>query len=314
MKRRNREISIFSMSALDLFASALGAFILIAIVMFPYFPNTGMASQAELDETLGELRAAVEGNDELTRIHDELNQAIGGLREELSRCQARADGLAADVEDARERIAELEGQLQDQGALQDELAACRNENQDQQRQIDDQERRLGDQQRQIDDQERQLGDQQRQIDDQERQLGDQQRQIETQQSRIDDLERRKFLLVTISWNGVRGDDVDMHVVDPNGNEYFYGDREHPGSDARFEEDSLHGPGNEVWLQPQVIPGEYRIYYNPFSLASDEVRVRGRVVHPATRHEFRERRLFDGGGRELVATVVVDGEGNVTVNE
>ena len=40
MKRRNREISIFSMSALDLFASALGAFILIAVVIFPYFPNT----------------------------------------------------------------------------------------------------------------------------------------------------------------------------------------------------------------------------------------------------------------------------------
>ena len=40
MKRRSREISIFSMSALDLFASALGAFILLAIVVFPYFPNT----------------------------------------------------------------------------------------------------------------------------------------------------------------------------------------------------------------------------------------------------------------------------------
>ena len=40
MKRRSREISIFSMSALDLFASALGAFILIAVVIFPYFPNT----------------------------------------------------------------------------------------------------------------------------------------------------------------------------------------------------------------------------------------------------------------------------------
>ena len=44
MKRRSREISIFSMSALDLFASALGAFILIAIVIFPYFPNTSLAS------------------------------------------------------------------------------------------------------------------------------------------------------------------------------------------------------------------------------------------------------------------------------
>lgn len=40
MKRRSRDINIFSMSALDLFASALGAFILIAIVVFPYFPNT----------------------------------------------------------------------------------------------------------------------------------------------------------------------------------------------------------------------------------------------------------------------------------
>ena len=34
-----RELNIFSMSALDLFASALGAFILIALVIFPYFPN-----------------------------------------------------------------------------------------------------------------------------------------------------------------------------------------------------------------------------------------------------------------------------------
>ena len=40
MARRKRDINIFSMSALDLFASALGAFILIAIVIFPYFPNT----------------------------------------------------------------------------------------------------------------------------------------------------------------------------------------------------------------------------------------------------------------------------------
>ncbi len=39
MKRRSTEINIFGMSALDLFASALGAFILITVVLFPYFPN-----------------------------------------------------------------------------------------------------------------------------------------------------------------------------------------------------------------------------------------------------------------------------------
>ena len=49
MKRRHREFNIFSMSALDLFASAMGAFIIIAVVLFPYYmrnsPSLAQASQ-----------------------------------------------------------------------------------------------------------------------------------------------------------------------------------------------------------------------------------------------------------------------------
>ncbi len=37
MRRKDRELNIFSMSALDLFASALGAFILITLVLMPYY-------------------------------------------------------------------------------------------------------------------------------------------------------------------------------------------------------------------------------------------------------------------------------------
>ena len=37
MKKKNREINIFSVSALDLFASAMGAFLLIAIMALPYY-------------------------------------------------------------------------------------------------------------------------------------------------------------------------------------------------------------------------------------------------------------------------------------
>lgn len=37
MKRKSRELNIFSMSALDLFASALGAFILITLILMPYY-------------------------------------------------------------------------------------------------------------------------------------------------------------------------------------------------------------------------------------------------------------------------------------
>ena len=64
---------------------------------------------------------------------------------------------------------------------------------------------------------------------------------------LQDERRRKFLLITISWD--RDDDVDLHIVDPGGREYYYAARRHAGSPAQFEEDTIHGPGNEVWLHP-----------------------------------------------------------------
>lgn len=39
MRRRSKELNIFSMSALDLFASAMGAFILITLILMPYYLN-----------------------------------------------------------------------------------------------------------------------------------------------------------------------------------------------------------------------------------------------------------------------------------
>ena len=50
MKRIRRESSIFSVSAIDLFASALGAFIVVAFVLLPYFPNTGDAETEQARE------------------------------------------------------------------------------------------------------------------------------------------------------------------------------------------------------------------------------------------------------------------------
>ena len=45
MKRKTREVNVFSMSALDLFASALGAFILLAINLHAVFPQYWRSSE-----------------------------------------------------------------------------------------------------------------------------------------------------------------------------------------------------------------------------------------------------------------------------
>lgn len=47
MRRRTRELSLFGMSSLDLFASALGAFILISIIIFPLIADASRPDSAE---------------------------------------------------------------------------------------------------------------------------------------------------------------------------------------------------------------------------------------------------------------------------
>ena len=93
MRRRNRDIPIFGMAALDLFASAMGAFILISIVMFPYFPNIGSADQRDLDAALGRLQQAEENND--------------ALRAALRQARRDAEAARRDAEAAQRRLEDV---------------------------------------------------------------------------------------------------------------------------------------------------------------------------------------------------------------
>lgn len=95
MKLRNREVNVFSMSALDLFASAMGAFIFLAIIALPFFPNTGdseesvAAVKAELAEAKAELSASQElaekTQKELEQTSQELEVAKNELKEGISK-------------------------------------------------------------------------------------------------------------------------------------------------------------------------------------------------------------------------------------
>jgi len=78
MKSRNREINVFNMSALDLFASALGAFILIAVILFPYFPNTGDSAEKveAVKKMLAEARGALEQKEDELEEQRRQNKAM----------------------------------------------------------------------------------------------------------------------------------------------------------------------------------------------------------------------------------------------
>ena len=77
MKSRRRNISVFSISALDLFAAALGAFILIVLVLFPYYRMGGTDVSFEELEELVQKRRLVASSSE-----SEMSQ-IRALRAEI---------------------------------------------------------------------------------------------------------------------------------------------------------------------------------------------------------------------------------------
>lgn len=79
MKRKNREINIFSMSALDLFASAMGAFILIAVVALPYYLKT--------DKLL------IENNKELTKQLKSTQESLAETKNALTECRLETSRL-----------------------------------------------------------------------------------------------------------------------------------------------------------------------------------------------------------------------------
>ena len=256
MKSRSREINIFSMAALDLFASALGAFILIAVVLFPYFPNTG-----DSPERVAEVRAQLEQvQSRLQASQAQLAQAQGQLQAsqaQLGACETQRQELQAALDACEEQ--------RRASVSQDALGACESRN----------------------------------------------RQLESNLETCQAQARKKFLLVLMSWG--TPDDIDLHVIDPAGREFFYQARSFSGSRAKLEEDNTRGPGNEIWLHPAAEPGIYRVYYKYFDRRiSGGVRVRGAVLTPEGRSPLPDRTLTTEGQKPLIATITVDAEGNMRV--
>lgn len=114
MKKRSRELNIFSMSALDLFASAMGAFILITFVLLPYFPNTGDSAervaevrkqleqaQSDLQATRAQLGACKSQNQQTQAALDscEEQRQSSVSRDALGACEERVEALQQQIDD-----------------------------------------------------------------------------------------------------------------------------------------------------------------------------------------------------------------------
>ena len=264
MKQRSREINVFSVSALDLFASALGAFILMSLIFMVFFSMTSQDSgdadalQASLLQCETQRAGSVDAS-ELAMCESQL--AGSASASELAMCEAQLAESASASD-----LAMCEAQLVGSASASD-LAMC----------------------------EAQLTS-----------AGQVEQELQMCQRDL----QRTFVLVIASWSS--GDDVDLHVVDPSGREFYYGNRRQAGSPAALEEDNTRGPGNEVWLHPSAETGRYRVCYRLFS-GSPSPTVRGSVLWQQGQIDIPDVRLTQNGQVRVAIEINVDAEGSVSVD-
>ena len=119
MKKSNREINIFSMSTLDLFASAMGAFILITLVLFPYVLNTGDSEESDSEAQEAEAKAQFEK--QVAEVKAQFEKRVAEAKAQLkSQLEAQVEALQQPVPktddstggDSDEQLAEVKAEYE----------------------------------------------------------------------------------------------------------------------------------------------------------------------------------------------------------
>src|SRR5258708_5910330 len=96
MRRPHRHIEIFSMSVLDMFASALGAFIMCSVILFPYYSKKDVSKElAAATDALSQQKVQLESRrheaQDLEQRNRRQQQELEGAHRaqvELTRCHA----------------------------------------------------------------------------------------------------------------------------------------------------------------------------------------------------------------------------------
>lgn len=119
MKSRNREINVFSLSMVDMISGAMGAFLIIMIILSQYYksdPNNSKSIaelQQELERAerhLDKIQQYLRGDIDIEQLLYELEQARHQLRAAQSRMadlQDRLDRASSQIDRLNERVDEL---------------------------------------------------------------------------------------------------------------------------------------------------------------------------------------------------------------
>jgi len=239
MKRLNREINIFSMSALDLLASAMGTFILLAVILFPYYLKNA-----------------------------DIVERMSALRQELEKTQQQLQTCSNERQQCQQQRAQLQQNLQKcqaQTIKQSEITSLK-------------------------------------------------RDLKNCHQKL----RQTFLAIVMKWQ-TNKQDVDLHVIDPNNNEFFYKkhnrNRSHfPNANAELSVDTIKGPGIEIWENPYIKQGIYKVYAKLYARKGNTKNpvVKTTIYYRDGSKKLANITLNETSNKKLIAEIEVNADGDILV--
>jgi len=295
MFRKKREFSIFNMSSLDLFASGLGAFILLTIIVLPYYLKTTPVLREEVRQCQADLTASQAANQQLQQQLAACEQAREQQRQALQQANAAAEQAQTELQQERAQRTQVQAQLQQaQSQLQQvqaQLQSCQDQRQRLQGEVSECRSVQGE-----------LG----QCRQQQQRMASSLEQCQQQLSKT-------FLAVVIQWPTDKHD-VDLHVVDPTGAEFYFSKRTVSGRPGELSVDTTDGPGVEIWEVATAEPGTYKVYYEFYSHNGNSapVQVQGGVYYRDGHHRLPTKTLNRAHEKPLVAVIEVSTDGRVTI--
>ena len=229
MRRPNRDINIFNLSMLDVISGAMGAFLIIMVILLPYYKKESIDYQKELKQSRAAEHSARQAAQTAQAAQRSAEESLSAAEKSMRAAQAEADQNRQRADAATQQLA------------------------------------------------------------------------------------KTFLLVHIQWD-TEYQDVDLHVVDPSGTEFWYEHKTYPGKPGELSVDSQFGPGNEVWSNPSAAAGDYRVFAKLYNLhgVDDTPTITGSVIHRDGSNALPPARLSVKQQKYLVATVTVGADGRVSI--
>lgn len=231
-RKKKAEINIFSASAIDLFASSLGVFIILVIILFPYFGNKSKTVSDENSQIINP-----EINQNLIAEAKVYEVKIQSLEKFKLLSIQKVKELKSEMNVLREQASEQK-KLKPK-SLSEDLNKLKKESQIQ---------------------ELKKVKQNKEIKSLKTINENLKRIIKKNKENLrSESKGRSFLAFLIKWE-TKNHDVDLVVRDPSGKRFDFKKRKFKKHVGEFILDSRSGPGAEVWQSKKFIPGVYSLTY------------------------------------------------------